>query len=92
MDSDESGTPKMCSRASCLEGRQTFNRPSRIVNRYCETRCRRLTGGWFYERSFLLTRPVEAGIFFGEIGAYAPIAQLDRASDFGSEGWGFESL
>ena len=23
---------------------------------------------------------------------YAPVAQLDRASDFGSEGWGFESL
>lgn len=22
----------------------------------------------------------------------APLAQLDRASDFGSEGWGFESL
>ena len=22
----------------------------------------------------------------------APVAQLDRASDFGSEGWGFESL
>jgi hypothetical protein len=22
---------------------------------------------------------------------YAPIAQLDRASDYGSEGWGFES-
>jgi hypothetical protein len=21
-----------------------------------------------------------------------PVAQLDRASDFGSEGWGFESL
>src|ERR1041385_5656056 len=25
-------------------------------------------------------------------GPVAPIAQLDRASDFGSEGWGFESL
>jgi hypothetical protein len=24
--------------------------------------------------------------------AQAPVAQLDRASDFGSEGWGFESL
>ena len=23
---------------------------------------------------------------------HAPVAQLDRASDFGSEGWGFESL
>ena len=23
---------------------------------------------------------------------FAPVAQLDRASDFGSEGWGFESL
>ncbi len=23
---------------------------------------------------------------------FAPLAQLDRASDFGSEGWGFESL
>ena len=22
---------------------------------------------------------------------HAPVAQLDRASDFGSEGWGFES-
>ena len=22
----------------------------------------------------------------------APVAQLDRASDFGSEGWGFKSL
>lgn len=22
----------------------------------------------------------------------APVAQLDRASDFGSDGWGFESL
>ena len=22
----------------------------------------------------------------------APVAQLDRASDFGSEGWGFDSL
>ena len=22
----------------------------------------------------------------------APVAQLDRASDYGSEGWGFESL
>ena len=25
------------------------------------------------------------------IAAVAPIAQLDRASDYGSEGWGFES-
>ena len=24
--------------------------------------------------------------------ASGPVAQLDRASDFGSEGWGFESL
>ncbi len=24
--------------------------------------------------------------------ARAPVAQLDRASDFGSEGWGFDSL
>jgi hypothetical protein len=24
--------------------------------------------------------------------AVVPVAQLDRASDFGSEGWGFESL
>ncbi len=23
---------------------------------------------------------------------FAPVAQLDRASDFGSEGWGFDSL
>jgi hypothetical protein len=23
---------------------------------------------------------------------FVPVAQLDRASDFGSEGWGFESL
>ncbi len=23
---------------------------------------------------------------------HAPVAQSDRASDFGSEGWGFESL
>ncbi len=23
---------------------------------------------------------------------FAPVAQMDRASDFGSEGWGFESL
>ena len=23
---------------------------------------------------------------------FAPVAQLDRASDFGSEGWGFKSL
>jgi hypothetical protein len=23
---------------------------------------------------------------------HAPVAQLDRASDFGSEGWGFKSL
>ncbi len=22
---------------------------------------------------------------------FAPVAQLDRASDYGSEGWGFES-
>jgi hypothetical protein len=27
---------------------------------------------------------------FGE--ENAPVAQLDRASDYGSEGWGFESL
>ena len=28
-----------------------------------------------------------------EIGNFTvPVAQLDRASDFGSEGWGFESL
>ena len=27
-----------------------------------------------------------------EESARAPVAQLDRASDFGSEGWGFESL
>jgi hypothetical protein len=28
-----------------------------------------------------------------EIGnVIVPVAQLDRASDFGSEGWGFESL
>jgi hypothetical protein len=27
------------------------------------------------------------------LGQYnAPVAQLDRASDFGSEGWGFDSL
>ncbi len=25
-------------------------------------------------------------------GAYAPVAQLDRASDYGSGGWEFESL
>ena len=25
-------------------------------------------------------------------GGPAPLAQLDRASDFGSEGWGFDSL
>ena len=24
--------------------------------------------------------------------SYVPVAQLDRASDYGSEGWGFESL
>ena len=24
--------------------------------------------------------------------SFAPVAQLDRASDSGSEGWGFESL
>jgi hypothetical protein len=24
--------------------------------------------------------------------SWAPVAQLDRASDYGSEGWGFESL
>ena len=24
--------------------------------------------------------------------SHAPVAQLDRASDFGSEGWGFDSL
>src|SRR6266404_7018318 len=24
--------------------------------------------------------------------AHGPVAQLDRASDFGSEGWGFDSL
>ncbi len=23
---------------------------------------------------------------------FAPVAQLDRASDFGSDGWGFKSL
>jgi hypothetical protein len=26
------------------------------------------------------------------LGDHAPVAQLDRASDFGSEGWGFDSL
>ena len=31
----------------------------------------------------------DAPRYFGEC---APLAQLDRASDFGSEGWGFESL
>src|SRR5262245_29335918 len=25
-------------------------------------------------------------------GAFAPVAQLDRAADFGSAGWGFDSL
>src|ERR1041385_272223 len=28
----------------------------------------------------------------GRMRGSAPVAQLDRASDFGSEGWGFESL
>jgi|YelNatPaOPRAMG01_1025707.scaffolds.fasta_scaffold00070_68 hypothetical protein len=28
----------------------------------------------------------------GIFGKKAPVAQLDRASDYGSEGWGFESL
>ena len=27
----------------------------------------------------------------GEAGRFAPVAQLDRAADFGSAGWGFES-
>jgi hypothetical protein len=26
------------------------------------------------------------------INKHGPVAQLDRASDFGSEGWGFDSL
>ena len=29
---------------------------------------------------------------FAHSGSRAPVAQLDRASDFGSEGWGFKSL
>ena len=29
-------------------------------------------------------------VYLGPV-IYAPIAQLDRASDYGSEGWGFDS-
>src|SRR5262249_32239113 len=36
---------------------------------------------------------LRAGCASGQLASrVAPIAQLDRASDFGSEGWGFESL
>ena len=28
----------------------------------------------------------------GKVESNGPVAQLDRASDFGSEGWGFDSL
>ena len=48
------------------------------------------------ERQQLATRPLgarlRARIDFILYVPSAPIAQLDRASDFGSEGWGFESL
>ncbi len=30
-------------------------------------------------------------VFFNILTYFAPIAQLDRASDYGSEGWGFDS-
>jgi hypothetical protein len=35
---------------------------------------------------------LRSSIFNDRSYADAPVAQLDRASDFGSEGWGFESL
>ena len=36
--------------------------------------------------------PITHPIFFQRLFIYAFVAQLDRASDFGSEGWGFDSL
>ena len=35
---------------------------------------------------------VYCNIMLVHLGKYAPIAQLDRALDYGSKGWGFESL
>ena len=43
---------------------------------------------------YIAWNPVRAGITSNplEYISRAPVAQLDRASDYGSEGWGFESL
>jgi hypothetical protein len=50
--------------------------------------------GHLRRRFRALARSFVAGIMLEikALSADAPVAQLDRASDFGSEGWGFESL
>ena len=40
-------------------------------------------------KTTIFIRSLEPGIWDFKL---VPVAQLDRASDFGSEGWGFESL
>ncbi len=39
-----------------------------------------------------ILKDVEDNGLYSEPFHNAPLAQLDRASDFGSEGWGFDSL
>ena len=43
-------------------------------------------------RSIRATRDASHGHFAVEYPWHAPVAQLDRASAFGAEGWEFESL
>src|SRR5512135_2853987 len=43
-------------------------------------------------RLFFLPRTLKSGGLFATLPLPAPVAQLDRASDYGSEGWGFEFL
>ena len=43
-------------------------------------------------RSFRVRSPLLTLASHESLPLTVPVAQLDRASDFGSEGWGFESL
>jgi hypothetical protein len=50
-----------------------------------------LTGGWGRSIISVCIRSAEV-VGAAVVVSYALVAQLDRASDYGSEGWGFEFL
>src|SRR5512142_1417531 len=49
-------------------------------------------GAGFLPRLFFSVDRLKNAADFANLRAPAPVAQLDRASDYGSEGWGFEFL